>query len=87
MTALELERLYAEEWPTGSFGGPRPVTCQWCRRPIPADTATWWDDQPQCPNPHRCPPRTSPASAARHYADLETAIRRQAIRRPTRKAA
>lgn len=24
MTALELERLYAEEWPDGSFGGPRP---------------------------------------------------------------
>ncbi|MFJ7269373.1 hypothetical protein ACIQV3_22475 [Streptomyces sp. NPDC099050] len=55
MTALELERLLAEEWPDGSFGGPRPAT----RRYIP---------------------RTSPVSAARHRADLETAINR--TRRP-----
>lgn len=25
MTAVELERLLAEEWPTGLFGGPRPA--------------------------------------------------------------
>lgn len=25
MTALELERLYAEEWPDGTFGGLRPA--------------------------------------------------------------
>ncbi|MCX4801742.1 hypothetical protein OG594_08770 [Streptomyces sp. NBC_01214] len=26
MTATALERLLAEEWPTGLFGGPRPAT-------------------------------------------------------------
>ncbi|MGW6703568.1 hypothetical protein ACWGDE_01560 [Streptomyces sp. NPDC054956] len=72
-----LQRLLAEEWPDGSFGGPRPavtVTCQWCRQPIPADTATYWDDLPQCPNPHRCPPRA--AEQAQHYADLAAAVYR-----------
>jgi hypothetical protein len=51
VTALELERLLAEEWPDDTFGGPRPPA----RRYIP---------------------RTSPVSAARHRADLETAISR-----------
>lgn len=32
MTALELERLLAEEWPTGTFGGPRPAAPRYVPR-------------------------------------------------------
>lgn len=56
MTALD--RVLAEEWPDGTFGGPRPTA------------------------PRRYVPRTSPAAAARHYADLAAAIRQPAKRRP-----
>ncbi|MER6607339.1 hypothetical protein ABT282_15855 [Streptomyces sp. NPDC000927] len=34
-----------------------PPACQWCGHPITGPVA-WWDDRPQCPNPHTCARRT-----------------------------
>jgi hypothetical protein len=33
------------------------VCCQWCGHEIPEKEATWWDGQPQCPDPQDCPPK------------------------------
>lgn len=96
-----LDRLLAEEWPDGSFGGPRPSApdltprgrCTWCNQTwainadgtlrvhrIPGDT-----NRTPCIGSRRQPadilrPRTRPATAARHRAELLADLR-------TRKAA
>jgi hypothetical protein len=33
------------------------LTCQWCGQPVPRSRATWWDGEPQCPDPIRCAER------------------------------
>ncbi|MGW1433105.1 hypothetical protein ACWD6K_31355 [Streptomyces sp. NPDC002431] len=32
--------------------------CQWCGHPITGPVA-WWNDKPQCPDPHACTRRTT----------------------------
>ncbi|SCF88727.1 hypothetical protein GA0115259_1042211 [Streptomyces sp. MnatMP-M17] len=39
---------------------PEPLLCQWCRQP-PTGGTTWWDQQPQCADPHACAERIEPA--------------------------
>ncbi|WP_037637202.1 hypothetical protein [Streptomyces katrae] len=105
-----LERVLAEEWPDGSFGGPRPRTanpytprasCSWCgqSRALNADGTLRVHRIPGDPDRTPClgggrrptarlrTSATSPAAAARHYADLAAAIRQPANRRPARKVA
>ncbi|MFE2164839.1 hypothetical protein ACFXB3_07165 [Streptomyces sp. NPDC059447] len=95
MTALE--RVLAEEWPDGRFGGPRPRTpdltprghCAWCDQTwaINADgylrvhRLAGDPDRAPCIGSRRLPatrlrPATHPATAARHRAELEAALRK-----------
>lgn len=95
MTASD--RLLAEQWPDGRFGGPLPAApdltprglCAWCNQPW-AITAVGTLRVHRIPNdPNRTPcigsrrqpaerlrARTSPASAARHRAELTAALRK-----------
>ncbi|MFE2930652.1 hypothetical protein [Streptomyces sp. NPDC059278] len=41
---------------TGPGYDTHTPTCQWCSHPITGPVA-WWDDRPQCPNPHACTQR------------------------------
>jgi hypothetical protein len=31
-----------------------PHACQWCQHPLTPANTRWWDNQPQCANPHAC---------------------------------
>ncbi|MGW4222965.1 hypothetical protein ACWEG1_05860 [Streptomyces bauhiniae] len=35
---------------------PSKPVCQWCGLPA-LGTPTWWNDKPQCEDPHRCDQR------------------------------
>ncbi|MFF9631775.1 MULTISPECIES: hypothetical protein [Streptomyces] len=34
-----------------------PLVCRWCRIPLTTDRARWWDNQPECRDPHACTDR------------------------------
>lgn len=76
-----LERVLAEEWPDGTFGGRRPETARYRPRHDPAADRHRTDLEHALDGTEWHQPIPSPL-AARHRADLAAAIRQPATRQP-----